>query len=381
MTTLRQDAGEGWKLRALECASEGVVITDALEKENPIIYVNQGFRAMTGYTNEDVLGKNCRFMRGDGTESSVTQNIRDSLRDGVPFAAEILNYRKNGVPFWNRLHISPVRDDSGRITHFVGIQLDVTPLKDAEKQLEAARDRLAVAARFSAVGEMTAGAAHEINNPISVIYHKARQALRMLNTKAREEMDDASWDSLRASLVSIESMGMRVGKIVRDMQVFTAASGQVQMEELPLANLLNGVLTLFTERMEAQKVLVSMAIEDELKVLANGIQVEQILSNLVQNALDAMAGEASQTLSIVAAKEGAGVAIRVRDAAPLISNDVAEKIFMPFFTTKDVGKGTGLGLSIARSFAQCNGGNLELIRDETGNVFVLSLLWTAGIPK
>jgi PAS domain S-box-containing protein len=121
--------------RALESLTEGVVITDFARPDNPIIYVNDAFTKLTGYAREDVIGRNCRFLQGDSTDQEGLTALRSAIANGEPATVRIRNQRKDGAAFLNELRLSPVRDDSGRVTHFVGIQTDVTAATEAENAL------------------------------------------------------------------------------------------------------------------------------------------------------------------------------------------------------------------------------------------------------
>jgi PAS domain S-box-containing protein len=123
--------------RAIEALSQGVLITDAAQPDNPAIYVNPGFTCITGYAPEDVIGRNCRFLHGPQTDQQTLGLIRSAINDGTPCNFELVNYRKDGTPFWNALSISPVCDASGTITHFVGVQTDITERKRLEATLRA----------------------------------------------------------------------------------------------------------------------------------------------------------------------------------------------------------------------------------------------------
>lgn len=142
---LNMDIADIWRLlkeRALEATAEGVVISDCSQPDMPIIYVNNAFKEMTGYAYDEVVGKNCRFLQGSDTDPAASQTIRQAITDQLPCKVEILNYRKDGTKFWNQLSITPVRDDEGRTTHFIGIQSDVTRRRAAEDSLRAANDQL-----------------------------------------------------------------------------------------------------------------------------------------------------------------------------------------------------------------------------------------------
>jgi len=124
--------------RAMGAATEGIVISDPNQSDNPLIYVNEGFERLTGYSRREVLGRNCRFLQGTGTDLTALVQIRECIRERRDCLVELLNYRKDGTPFWNRLSIAPLRDANGRLTHFVGVQSDITARKLAEERLAAA---------------------------------------------------------------------------------------------------------------------------------------------------------------------------------------------------------------------------------------------------
>ncbi len=122
--------------RALAATSCGIVISDACQADNPIIYCNQAFLEITGYSCEEVIGRNCRFLQGRDTDPQAVETIRQSIRAGQECQVVLKNYRKDGTPFWNDLTISPVRDASGRLTHFIGVQTDITQRRQAEETLQ-----------------------------------------------------------------------------------------------------------------------------------------------------------------------------------------------------------------------------------------------------
>lgn len=123
------------KERALASTAEGITIADALAPDRPLIYVNEGFARLTGFSIEETLGANCRFLQGPETDPAAVKEIRDAIAEERYCDVELLNYRKDGTTFWNRLSITPVRNDAGQTTHFVGVQSDVTRSRLAELSL------------------------------------------------------------------------------------------------------------------------------------------------------------------------------------------------------------------------------------------------------
>lgn len=154
---------------AWQSANDRILIADAREPNLPIVYASRSFEMLTGYSQDEIVGRNCRFMQGRGTDYQVVARIRDALRHGEPFRGEILNYRKNGEPFWNSLRIAPLRNSSGEITHFVGTQTGVSRQKQIE---EALNERL----RFQQLLAHVSGLF--INMPATQIDAQVKEALR-----------------------------------------------------------------------------------------------------------------------------------------------------------------------------------------------------------
>lgn len=130
------------KNRALNVAAEGITIADMRLPNQPLIYINEGFERLTGYSAKSMVGKNCRFLQGEGTDPETVQEIRVALASGNECTVEILNHTKDGEPFWNRLSLTPVKDSSGEVTHFIGVQSDITKRKNAEEALREANHQL-----------------------------------------------------------------------------------------------------------------------------------------------------------------------------------------------------------------------------------------------
>lgn len=136
-------AREEIHLRNLAIASvrSGVVMADARQADLPLIYVNKGFERITGYTAHEALGRSCRFLQGTDRAQPQLEILRRCLSNGDGCDVRLRNYRKDGTLFWNELHISPVRDEDGLLTHFIGIQFDVTDRVNSREALERSEER------------------------------------------------------------------------------------------------------------------------------------------------------------------------------------------------------------------------------------------------
>jgi PAS domain S-box-containing protein len=137
---------------AVDSIAEGILITDAQKPGNPIIYTNSAFEKLTGYSFEEIKGQSCRFLQGAETNRRTVDEIREAIKQEKSFRGEILNYRKNGEPFWNELSISPIFDDSGRLTNYVGAQQDINERKKAEKTLRASEAKIRQLVDSSIIG-------------------------------------------------------------------------------------------------------------------------------------------------------------------------------------------------------------------------------------
>ena len=128
--------------RAIAASSNGIIISDAQMPDNPVVYVNTGFELMTGYKSEEVIGKNCGFLQGKDTKQPALKKLSKAITSGTETQVVLRNYRKDGTLFWNEFCITPVQDATGRLTHYIGVQTDITERMQAEMELEAAKAAL-----------------------------------------------------------------------------------------------------------------------------------------------------------------------------------------------------------------------------------------------
>jgi PAS domain S-box-containing protein len=138
--------------RAVAASSNGILITDPNLPDNPIVYANPAFERTTGYLVGEAVGRNCRFLQGEDRDQSALEELRAALREGRGCRVVLRNYRKDGSLFWNELHVSPVHDEEGRLTNFVGVQNDVTGRRRIEEALKESEDRLRLAVEATGLG-------------------------------------------------------------------------------------------------------------------------------------------------------------------------------------------------------------------------------------
>jgi PAS domain S-box-containing protein len=128
--------------RAMDSAPIGILLTDPHREDNPIVYCNDGFAKLTGYRRHEILGRNCRFLQGDRTDPDTVTELRKAIDAEQPVSEDVLNYRADGKPFWNRLDNAPVYDQSEELLRYVGFQRDITEQRRAQEQMREALDRI-----------------------------------------------------------------------------------------------------------------------------------------------------------------------------------------------------------------------------------------------
>lgn len=346
-----------------------MTVTDPHQPDNPIIFCNEAFTFMTGYTEDEIVGSNCRFLQGPETDREVIGQVRAAIEKRDEVAVEVLNYRKNGSTFWNALFVSPVFDEAGELLYYFGSQLDISRRREAEEALHEAQ-------KMEAVGKLTGGIAHDFNNLLQVILGY----VDILDAR----IDDGNKGARRA-VEAISAAAARGATLTQQLLAF--ARKQELRDRLLNFNSLITDFRPVIDRTAGDHVALRRLLDENLwNCRVDPVQAEMALLNIVANARDAIDGGAGsvtvRTRNVVLpeddertagkVEQGEYVAVRIADDGPGIDPGVIDKIFDPFFTTKEMGKGTGLGLSMVYGFMRQTGGlAVAHNADEGGAVFDL----------
>lgn len=215
---------------------------------------------------------------------------------------------------------------------------DITDELKAREQLEVERIKGIKMSKLASLGELSAGVAHEINNPLTVIHAAARSFASYANDPAK----------ISAKFVAIEAASTRIAKIVRGLEKFSRSSDKASVAPRSIAAIAREAIILTDSKAKRHDTLVSVDVKSPGMILCDEIEIEQVLVNLLSNAIDAVKNLAERWVKISVFESGSSVLVRVCDAGKGIGSDVEHRLFEPFFTTKPVGEGTGIGLSIAK---------------------------------
>jgi PAS domain S-box-containing protein len=354
---------------AMEQAAEAICITDTYAH---ILYVNPAFEKTTGYSRDEALGRTPRILRSGKQDCKFYQQMWDVLGRGEVWRGHFINKRKDGTLFEEEAAISPVRDQSGVITNYVAIKLDVTREMALEEQIRQVQ-------KLEAIGQLAGGVAHDFNNILAVILMQAEQAL-----------DDAGGSAVAASLVDIKKAAERASSLTRQLLLF---SRRQVMQTVTLD--VNGVVTNLAKML--QRILgedIHLRIDlhgKPLWIRGDVGMIDQVLMNLSVNARDAMPNGGRLTVATgqalldhdlpernPRARAGRYCCLTISDDGCGIAADVLPRIFEPFFTTKEPGKGTGLGLATVYGIVEQHKGWIEIATEVgRGSTFSIFLPMTA----
>jgi C4-dicarboxylate-specific signal transduction histidine kinase len=221
--------------------------------------------------------------------------------------------------------------------------------------------------RLASLGEMSAGIAHEINNPLTIIHGKASQLLMLVS------LGKATPQKLKDELTKIERTTLRIASIVRSLRIFSRKGEKDPFFEYSLHRIVEDVIELCRDRFASHGISLQLELNSECSVLCRQAQIGQILMNLLNNAFDAVFDQLDPWVKVKLFEKGGRAHVAVEDSGTGVPLAIRNRIMDPFFTTKDVGKGTGLGLSISRGLIEDHGGRLYLDDNSGHTCFVFEL--------
>jgi PAS domain S-box-containing protein len=366
------------KNAAVEGAANAILITDA---DGKIVWVNEAFTANSGYSKDEVLGRNTRMLKSGKQDNGFYKEMWETILAGKVWRNTLINRRKDGTLNHEDMTITPIRDAAGSITQFVAIKQDITKLEQALSAVQEKNEELASmtqqlwqASKLATMGELSASIAHELNNPLATV------ALRVENLMMKMGADEQQ----RRSLEIISQEVDRMANLVDNLLQFSRRSHR-QISTVNLPEEIANSVEFVHYHLNSRKIQVVQELADHLLTIqADHQQLRQLFLNLLTNASDAMPEGGILTVRATNANLNGNDSVQIdfADSGDGIAAENLKKIWEPFFTTKAEGKGTGLGLAICRRIVEEHGGTIE-IESETGYGTTVHMLFPAtahGLP-
>jgi two-component system sensor kinase FixL len=352
----------------MDAAADAIVIID---ERGLIRRFNRAAESIFGYRECDVRGRNVSVLMPEPHSSRHDGYLRRYAETGkaavIGKGREELGRRSNGETFPMQLSVGEIRQAEG--SSYVGIIRDITEMRQAKEQVRHLEEQLLHADRLVILGELTAGIAHEINQPLTAIAAYADAGGTII-----DRIDEAPAADMRSICDRIGGQARRAAEVVQRLRGLVR-SGTTSKSRHDLNEIIRNILLLFEFEVKKTGIqLLFFPLERLEELYVDDIQIQQILVNLIKNSLDAIseAGQADGRIEIHVIEAGAEVQVSVTDNGPGVPAALRPRLFESFFTTKP--KGVGLGLSICKSIAAAHGGSLRHEQPaEGGSRFLLTL--------
>jgi PAS domain S-box-containing protein len=337
------------KSQALEESTVGITIADADQDDLPIVYANEGFARVTGYPTGRVLGDNCRFLQGEETDEATVAEIREAIESNTPIRTEILNYRADGTPFWNKLTIAPVTGAAGEeVTHFVGIQEDITAKKRRDRLIEVLNRVLR----------------HNLRNDMNVIQGFADEIAQRTEGEPAEMARRISETATELTALSEKAQNFQTA--ARDSDPLAPRDIQADVEEV--------VSELRSEFPETEFSIEADPCEDVIATERLQLALRELGTNAAQHG-----GSSGVTYTVEMTGDGE-VAVRVQDGGPGLPE--MERQVLEAGRETPLEHGSGLGLWLVNWIVTGLGGEVTTTVDDGTTVTIrLSPATDGAVPE
>ncbi len=351
-------ASRSAELRALlDTVIDAVVVIDA---DGTVRSINPAAERQFGYFAEEVVGNNVSMLMPEPYRSRHKTYLDHYLQTGekriIGSDRVVVGARKDGTTFPMKLAVGEMAFNKQR--HFIGFVRDLTEVEDTAAQLQESQNEIARLSRYTELGEMASTLAHELNQPLSTAANYVQGARRML-----EMAEDPKLVRIRAALGDAAEQILRAGDIIRHLREFVTR-GDADKQDCDVRNLIEEAGVLALQGARGMGVRTFFEFTTASKVLANKVQIQQVLVNLMRNAIEAMRDTPTKTLVVRTSDADGVVAIDVIDSGSGIAPEIADSLFQPFVSGKR--GGMGVGLSISKRIVEAHGGTIIATANTNG---------------
>ena len=360
-------------LRASEARWKSIFETSSIgistfDQDLHYLATNPAFQAILGYTDKELRQLSPLDITLEEERKDAQARLGELRQGKIDHYVVVKQYRrKDGTVIWG--HSSVARAPESRPEVFIGTMVDITESKRAQDKLRATQTELARVTSLTAVGQMAASMAHEINQPLASIALGCSASLRWLAKKP------PNLKEVQAALNRMSDATHRAGQVIDSIRTMFKNDSR-EKTVLDVNQVIRDVLALLHFELQNHQISTQTELSPKLPpVLADGVQLQQVIVNLITNAIEAMDAvtDRTRTLGVKSAiRDPDGVSITVEDSGPGIESENVDRIFHPFFTTKS--QGMGMGLSICRSIVEAHNGRLSArAANDRGSVFQIEL--------
>jgi len=354
-----EKAKEAELIRFFNVAENSVNPIQITDLNGKMIYVNRAFEVASGYSKEELLGKNPRIFGSGKLPSSFWDKMWATISSGKVWVGEVENRRKNGEPFYTQLLISPIIEKDGKVSGYFAIHRDLTEKRTLERQLIHTQ-------KMESIGTLAAGIAHEVGNPLASISALVQVAQRTSKDPFVNE-----------KLSLVKSQITRISKIIRDLVDFSRPSNY-ELELTDINKVVLEAVEITRVGTKAKDIKFETNLSDSIPMLPLiSDQIQQVFLNILLNAVDAISEKKekkNEKITVTTQADSDWLTVTFEDSGPGIKEENINKIFEPFFTTKKEGKGTGLGLWVSYGIVKSFQGDIKVSsKINEGTTFTIKL--------
>lgn len=328
--------------KAFKYAAIGMALVST---EGKWLKVNQSVCDLLGYSEAELLSKTFQDITHPDDLNEDMSHVCQILAGEVRTYEMLKRYfHKSGQVVWARLSVSLVRNQNDKPLYFI------SQIENISERIRA-EEKLVHSSKLASLGEMSVGIAHEISNPLTIISGLVDLLHKSVNDP----------EKFSSKINSIQKAIGRINKIVNGLRKYSRVSEMNQFTKHSISDIVRESILLTEGKSKRNDVSVTFNLKTESLIDCDEVAIEQVIINLIDNAIDAAKGRDRRWVRIETFTEAESVGLRISDSGPRIPEMIQSKLFDPFFTTKPVGEGTGLGLSISKGILEDHGATISVL--------------------